>query len=438
MGMYHRISYTDSVNGVRRHTKITHWTAGILIFLLLSSVTLYVFRSLHETNRLKTHNTGERAINDFLRSLRDLDSVGEIEDFIVGSKNILGVGNYSADGTQVIAFGNAPEQLTEEICAQPKTFPRTYIPVKDTESILIIQHAPGRPSRHPPPPEPARTEEKNREDMFRVPFRSEIILWDIHVPTYWSNRRLYMVLFPLVEILAAFGVWFVLRLIRKNAEYRARIEEQMNLVVLGTAAGILAHEIKNPLSSIRLQTDILERSHPGTVKRETEIILEEVDRLAMLSDHVNDYLRNPRGIPEPLNPVHLIEDVMKRIVGHTRLYKRKDENVLIYIDPQRFTSVMENLLLNAVESGSDVQDIVVTLGADRGKVTIEVHDGGRGITDEAAARLFDPFFTTKSRGTGIGLAVIRRFIEAAGGTITLVNRKEKGATAVIVLPEHPT
>ncbi|MBN2873902.1 MAG: sensor histidine kinase, partial [Spirochaetales bacterium] len=101
--------------------------------------------------------------------------------------------------------------------------------------------------------------------------------------------------------------------------------------------------------------------------------------------------------------------------------------------PERLRSVLENLVRNALESG-DSTDVGIQLSADESFVRIDVLDRGAGLAPEAALRAFDPFFTTKSRGTGIGLAVCKRFVTAAGGDIALEPRQGGGCVATVTLP----
>ena len=97
-------------------------------------------------------------------------------------------------------------------------------------------------------------------------------------------------------------------------------------------------------------------------------------------------------------------------------------------------SLFENLLKNAVESTDGDSKMEISITASRDRVRISVLDRGDGIDDEDHDRLFDPLFTTKDTGMGIGLAISRRFAEAAGGTLTLLPRKEGGTEARIDLP----
>jgi len=228
-------------------------------------------------------------------------------------------------------------------------------------------------------------------------------------------------------------VLFVRGLIMRNGEYRRRIEEQENLVVLGTAASTLAHEIKNPLLSIRIQTHILEKTCPEQARREIGIINDEVERLSALSQRVGDYLRDPAGKPSSIDPSDIAHEVGMRMCGRDILQPAPAPPA-VFIDPERLRSIMENLLRNALESGGPEEGVAIELGREEGGARIDILDRGRGIEPETADRIFDPFFTTKSRGTGIGLAVCKRFVTAAGGSIALGPRPGGGCRARVILP----
>jgi two-component system sensor histidine kinase HydH len=230
----------------------------------------------------------------------------------------------------------------------------------------------------------------------------------------------------------------------RNAEYRKRIEAQRNLVVLGTAAATLAHEIKNPLLSIRLQTGILSKTCGGS--GEVAIINEEVERLSSLVYRVNDYLRDARGSQCAVDIAALVRETGERllgrdIIGRQRLSPAPSDDsgrVMVYADPERLRSVFENLIRNAVESGGKPEEVSVSIECPPRKrgaacVRVIVRDRGKGVSEADLPRVFDPFFTRKSTGTGIGLSISKRFIEAAGGTITLANRQGGGAEATVQL-----
>jgi two-component system sensor histidine kinase HydH len=207
-------------------------------------------------------------------------------------------------------------------------------------------------------------------------------------------------------------------------------------VVLGTAASTLAHEIKNPLLSIRLQTGILDKLYSSQGREELSIINEEVDRLSALTYRVNDYLREAKGKPAPVYLRELLAETSRRICGRDIVVPGTAADAAALADPERLRSVFENLIRNALESGGPPEKIEASVSRSGGSVTVVVGDRGGGIAEGDLGRVFDPFFSRKSTGTGIGLSISRRFVEAAGGSIVMANREGGGAEARITLPEY--
>jgi two-component system sensor histidine kinase HydH len=260
---------------------------------------------------------------------------------------------------------------------------------------------------------------------------------DIFHAPYWRTITITTALLPLCCIIILGASFYIRHLYLRNREYREKIEAQKNLVVLGTAAGTLAHEIKNPLLSIRLQTGILRKIISGKGQDEIGIIEEEVTRLSELTYRVNDYLREPEGNPRRVNASELLSDTGRRLCGRDSMGKNALQNAPVKIDPDRLRSVFENVIRNALESESPPGDISASIRRIAGPAFLfTVSDRGRGVSEEDRQRVFDPFFTRKSTGTGIGLSISRRFIEAAGGKIYMENRDGGGVTVSITVNEY--
>jgi two-component system sensor histidine kinase HydH len=259
---------------------------------------------------------------------------------------------------------------------------------------------------------------------------------DIAHPAYWRTETLAKILFPLCEIVLLALVLYIRTLYLRNREYRERIESQKNLVVLGTAASTLAHEIKNPLLSIRLQTGILKKLFSGEGAEEIAIIDEEVDRLSALTYRVNDYLRDAEGHQTVVNLCQLIEETSLRLCGRNILNRDAPRDALILMDIERARSALENLIRNALESGGPGDAVEASLVRNNGSLMVTILDRGKGIPPGDLNRVFDPFFTSKSTGTGIGLCIVKRFVEAVHGSITLERRESGGTAAKITLPEY--
>ena len=434
-------------------TKLASLGLALLAFLALTAIAIVIFRGISERDRLESRNDAERTMNLLLASLRDHEDFGSAIESVEALKDkVVGVGAYSDTGTRLYSWGTTPETFswTRPKGSVPGEMMRAYIDNAGNDSVILplrpFRVAPAAaPPPQTPPPGPggmlgrgpagrARDRRQSSSFLFTTMRNAEVVYLEIREPEYWAGRRFATMLFPLVEIALAALVAFVRGLVLRNAEYRRRIEEQKSLVVLGTAASTLAHEIKNPLLSIRLQTRILEKTYPEGAQREIGIINDEVERLSALSHRVGDYLRDPAGNPSPIDPADMALEVGMRLCGRNVLKVSAPPPPRVLMDPERLRSVLENLVRNALESGGPEEGVSIEASLVEGLASVDVLDRGAGLAPEAEGKAFDPFFTTKSRGTGIGLSVCKRFVEAAGGSISLSPRSEGGCRARVLLP----
>lgn len=411
----------------------------LVCFAALSAVNVVIFRGITERNRLESRNDCERIFNILFASLRLYDDFGSaIEATQSLKRQILGVGLYGEGGGLLYRWGAVPDSYVPPAFVEADVkydMARMYLESAKNNSLVLLL----RPSRDgPPPPPPEKKGSATRRDqsfLFDTMRKADVIYLEIRQPQFWRQIRLQAFLFPAVEIILAALVVFIRLLVIKNGEYRERIEQQKNLVTLGTAASTLAHEIKNPLLAIRLQASILAKTLPGEARRELQIIDSEVERLSILSHRVNDFLRDPAGIPSRIDPVEVACAVGERLCGRSIVKSLSGNDFAVNIDPERLRSILENLLRNALESGGREEDVTIEIAKADGAVRIDVLDRGKGLQPGERERVFDPFFTTKSRGSGIGLAICRRFVLAARGAITLEDRRNGGIRARVVLPE---
>jgi two-component system, NtrC family, sensor histidine kinase HydH len=236
-------------------------------------------------------------------------------------------------------------------------------------------------------------------------------------------------------LIAGIAAAFLL-LLTSNLRMRRRAEEQETLARLGDSARTLAHEIRNPLSAIRIQTGLLRRRLPEGNARELDVIDEETERLTMLSRRVGEFLKNPGGSPEQIRVGDFLRDLAGRLPHPVRV-SPDIPAVVVSFDRDLLRSVIENLVRNAWESydtASSTRDIEVSAVRQGPRVAVLVRDNGRGIPEGMAEKVFDPFFTDKVHGSGIGLPLSRRFVEAARGTLTLAPLPGGGTEARITLP----
>lgn len=233
-----------------------------------------------------------------------------------------------------------------------------------------------------------------------------------------------------------------LRLAASNRRYRRAAEERETLARLGEIAHTLAHEIRNPLSAMRIQTALIRKRMPGGTARELDVIEEEIGRLTLLTRRIADFLKNPRGNPERIPLGAFLGDLLPRFPWPVGTDGDLPDPVVLF-DRDLLRSVVENLVRNAHESyGEETapgsREVMVALAREGHRVVMRVLDRGVGVPAEKSEAVFTPFVTDKVGGSGIGLSISRRFVEAAGGSLTLLPREAGGTEARIVLPAaHP-
>lgn len=393
--------------------------------------------------RLSSYNDIERTLSTLFEGLKDRETFGEvIESSEPLRGKIIGLAIYARDGSSVYAWGDSPKSFKKEDfepqgpSGQVDMLWRQYQEKSKNDAVILL----AKPSQlRPRPPmeddrgQGAKAMEKKRPQIFETLRKGDVVYLEVRQSAYWASRRLQYFALALAMLIIAVGVFFVRSIFLRNQEYRRRIEAQKNLVVLGTAASTLAHEIKTPLLGIRLQTSILEKLYPQQASRELGIINQEIERLSRLSYRVNDYLREPRGHQQRIIPANIANDVGQSLLG--RPVAVGDLFASVNMDPDRFRSVLENLLRNAQEAGGSEDDISVAIEHRRPKVIVDVLDRGAGVGEKDKERLFQAFFTTKSRGSGIGLSVCHRFVTSVGGRIWLSDREGGGTRVRLELPE---
>jgi two-component system nitrogen regulation sensor histidine kinase GlnL len=218
------------------------------------------------------------------------------------------------------------------------------------------------------------------------------------------------------------------------------------------AAG-LAHEIKNPLAGLQGSAELLAREADGTAREYAQVIAREAKRVDGLVRELLDLARPAAFQAIPVNIHTVLGDVRilaRGLPGTDRITfrERYDPSLPDVLgDPEKLTQVVLNLVRNAIEAVGHVEHPEVIfetsvaslrLRAASGRThplaRVAILDNGSGISDAMLARLFTPFATSKAHGTGLGLAVSRRIVEAHGGRIEVRNRPAGGVDASLYLP----
>jgi len=225
---------------------------------------------------------------------------------------------------------------------------------------------------------------------------------------------------------------------------RREIARNQRLASIGRLAAGVAHEIRNPLSSIKgFATYFKERYQGNKDDQQTaSIMIQEVERLNRVVGQLLEFARPINISRKPTSIAAIIEDSLrlvereafrKNIKIETRFSSPVNE---VFIDPDRINQVLLNLYLNAIEAMENGGRLSVVLSLDEEKkwIKISVKDTGAGIKKEELAHIFDPYFTTKPSGTGLGLAIVHNIIDAHDGKMKVESSPGQGTTVTLFLP----
>jgi two-component system sensor histidine kinase HydH len=238
------------------------------------------------------------------------------------------------------------------------------------------------------------------------------------------------------------GAVVVLRDLHQIRSLENQLRRSERLASMGQMVAGIAHELRNPLSSLRGVAKYFERKY-GTVPEDSDyanLMIQEVDRLNRV---ITDLLR----FAQPVHP-RREEIILKAVVDHAlRLCSTEIEDRGINVeqdfaddlpdvqaDSDLLVQALVNLFLNAVEAMKDGGHLKISLGSGEESIEIMIADDGTGISSEEREHIFDPFFTTKPGGTGLGLAIVHSIVEAHSGKIYVDSAPGKGTTFRIELP----
>lgn len=220
------------------------------------------------------------------------------------------------------------------------------------------------------------------------------------------------------------------QMLRQRSEALHAAEDARRLAVLGEMTAVLAHEIRNPLASLKGHAQLLVEMLDGPERTKADKVVAEAWRLEELTRHLLDFVRSPELQREPTDLAQLAREVGESIEGefHVRGEGSAD------IDAARVRQALTNLASNAAAAGGPVEVLVGTEGA---LASIQVLDHGPGFEGDLE-ELCEPFYTTRTRGTGLGLSIAKRIIDQHGGDLRAHNRPEGGACFTIELPRETT
>lgn len=229
----------------------------------------------------------------------------------------------------------------------------------------------------------------------------------------------------------------------KEHDLEQKLRHSERLAALGRVAAGVAHELRNPLATIRLRTQLSVRNpQEDNVQRNGSVVLEEIARLDRMVERLLFFARPLKIHPQTVDICAILRTSVQtssRASSNTNVQLQLgecDSSVRARVDPSALRQLLDNLISNATDS-IEPSGGKVLLSAQRssdGRVRMEVRDSGAGITSQDLKHIFDPFFTTKQSGTGLGLSICYEIVKAHGGDILVESEIGKGTRVMVLLP----
>lgn len=239
------------------------------------------------------------------------------------------------------------------------------------------------------------------------------------------------------------GAVLLLRDLTEVRRLQGKIREAEKLAALGQMAASVAHEIRNPLSSLKGFAQLFEGKF-DTASREAEyarLMVREVDRLNRTITDLLFYSRQVKLVRRRIALDPLLEKTVRLLdpdlaASGQRVLLRKGEGVETEADPDQLSQVFLNILLNAHQAAGEGGEIVVRTSADDGWCRVEISDNGPGMEPDQIVRAFEPFFTTRERGSGLGLAIVKKIVDLHEGRVAVSSTPGEGVTVTVDLPRR--
>ena len=231
------------------------------------------------------------------------------------------------------------------------------------------------------------------------------------------------------------------KIIKEIVEEKTKeILKAERLSAIGELSGRLAHDLRNPLSVIKMSIDLMEKnshdkklSDPEVTKR-IDQIQKSVDRIAHQVEDVLDFVRNSPLKLTQVSVKELVENSVKRLnVPYYIKVKIPDNDEQIYCDPIKMDAVFTNLLINSIQELPNGGNIKVDINRKDTFVAIDFIDSGKGISEDELEKIFEPLYTTKQQGTGLGLSSCKNIIEQHLGSLSVKNNP---TTFTVTIPNN--
>ena len=229
-------------------------------------------------------------------------------------------------------------------------------------------------------------------------------------------------------------------------ERTKQLRDSERLAAIGATAGMVGHDIRNPLQAIIGDTFLAKTDLSSCPESEQKASVQEsLSEIEKNVEYINKIVADLQDFAKPLNPIAKetdLKSIIDNVVGNHRIPENIQASIKVEKDVEKIVAdsayvqrILSNLVNNAVQAMPNGGKLIVQAFCEGKNNIITVEDTGVGIPEEAKRKLFTPLFTTKSKGQGFGLAVVKRMTEALGGTVTFDSQVDKGTKFIVRLPK---
>lgn len=420
---------------------------GGVIALVLAAVLVSALRVVDRAQRTVASGEGERLLHGVRPVVDHGGSRGALDDAVqrLAPEGLRCIALFDAAGHVRTRAGTC---LASDAAMQAMlltTHPGQAVPVGERLAFVHRLPPPRPPGRPGPPPDGPAREWRPRPPPGAPPPRGpggQPFLIEFEPVQAEALGRAAM-----RSVVAGFAATAALvvatiifwRLSSRAERLQEAVERDRRLASLGEMSAVLAHEIRNPLASLKGHGQLLLESLPPDDARHerAEWVVREAARLENLCEDLLSLVRATRIAPIDTDPAALLREAADGIGGAAIALDLTRAPARWPLDPVRMHQVLANLLRNALQASPAGETVTASIGVEHGALLFTVRDRGGGIPPGDEARIFEPFRTTRIRGTGLGLAVARRIVELHGGSIAVGHPPGGGAELQVRIPRPP-
>jgi two-component system sensor histidine kinase HydH len=289
----------------------------------------------------------------------------------------------------------------------------------------------------PPPPLPPPGPPDRRLAGVDAPVSAVVVEFEPLVANQLRDevRILAIVISAASLVVVGFAIW-MLRGARQRDRLQVELERGRRLAALGEMSSVIAHEVKNPLASLKGHAQLLVEALPetGPARTKADRVVNEATRLERLTTDLLDFVRSGALRREDADARAMVDDVVAELGAERIDVVAIGETAHFSLDVPRLRQAVVNVVQNALQASPADGRVEVELTGARSALVIKVRDRGPGIPAGEEKQIFEPFHTRRTKGIGLGLAIARRMVELHGGTIDAGARDGGGAEVTIMIP----